>query len=77
MAFYIRIEKQAESDAEATFLFYDTAYPNEAGELRLDKVGGSVTMTKTTREAFFARAARNVLLAHQAGPIPSLLEWAS
>jgi hypothetical protein len=77
MAFYIRIEKLTETAQDATFRFYDTAYPNEAGELRLDKASESITMTKATREAFFTRAARKVAVAHKSGALPDILEWAS
>lgn len=77
MAFHIRIEKLMESDAEALFRFFDTAYPDEIGELRLDKVSGNVTMTKNCRDAFFHRAARKVKLAHEAGQLPELMTWAS
>lgn len=77
MAFYIRIEKLTDTASEATFRFYDTAFPNEAGELQLNKVDESITMLKETRQAFFVRAARKVAVAHKAGPLPNLLEWAS
>ena len=77
MAFYIRIEKLEETVSEATFRFYDPAFPNEVGELRLSKVDESITMLKATRQAVFVRAARKVAVAHKAGPLPIFLEWAS
>ena len=77
MAFYIRIEKLTETAQEATFRFYDTGYPNEAGELRLDKADESITMVKETRQSYFVRAARKVAIAHKAGLLPDFLEWAS
>ena len=77
MAFYIRIEKLNETANEATFRFYDTAYPDEAGELRLNKANEEITMIKSTRQAFFVRAARKVAVAHKSGLLPDFLEWAS
>ncbi len=77
MAFHILIEKLSETDSDATFRFFDSAYPNEVGELRLDKQAESISMTKYTREAFFARAARKVAIAYKSGNLPELLEWTS
>lgn len=77
MAFYILIEKIAESETEATFRFFDTAYPNEAGELRLDKSDARITMTKPTRDAFFVRAAQKVAKLHHDGHLPQEMCWAS
>jgi IS1 family transposase len=77
MAFHILIEKLSETDSDATYRFYDSAFPNEDGELRLDKQTESISMTKNTREVFFARAARKVAVAYRSGNLPELLEWAS
>jgi hypothetical protein len=77
MAFYIRIEKLRETAHEAKFRFYDTAYPNEAGELHLNKADGSIIMVKATRQTFFLRASRKIAVAHKVGPLPDFLEWAS
>lgn len=77
MAFYILIEKIAESDTEATFWFFDTGYPNEVGELRLYKSDARITMTKPTREAFFFRAAQKVAKHHREGNLPQEMCWGS
>ena len=77
MAFYIRIEKLTESSQEATFRFYDTAFPDEVGELCLNKLDGEIRLIQPTRGAHDARAARKVAVAHRAGPLPDLLVWAS
>ena len=77
MAFYIRIEKLTDTAQEATFRFYDTAYPEEVGELRLNKADEEISMVKPTRQTFFVRAARKVAIAYTAGPLPDFLEWAS
>jgi hypothetical protein len=77
MAFHIHIEKLTETATEATFRFYDTAYPNEVGELQLNKADESITMLKETRQTFFLRAARKVAVAYKTGSLPNFLEWAS
>jgi hypothetical protein len=77
VAFYILIEKIGESDTEATFRFFDTGYPDEVGELRLDKSDARITMTKPTREAFFMRAAQKVSKHHREGHLPQEMCWAS
>lgn len=77
MAFCILIEKISETPTEATFRFYDTGYPEEAGELRLDKSDESITMTKQTRETFFLRAARKVTTHFREGSLPDRMSWAS
>lgn len=77
MAFHILIEKLTDTDGEATFRFYDTAYRDEAGELRLNKSTDQIEMIKPSRETFFIRASRKVLVAHKEGKLPDLLEWAS
>lgn len=77
MAFYILIEKVSESDVEATYSFYDTAFPDEPGELRLDKIDGTIAMTKPTREAFFSRAATKVARCYVNGKMEDRLCWAS
>ena len=77
MAFYIEILKTAESESEAIYTFYDTAYPDEAGELSLDKQKGTIRMTKPTREAFFQRASHKVTKSFQEGKLPEKLIWAS
>lgn len=77
MAFYIRIEKLTDTECNATFRFFDTAYPDEVGELRLNKETDEVEMTKQSRKAFFLRASRKVSVAHKLGELPILIEWAS
>jgi hypothetical protein len=77
MAFYICIEKLIETPSEAVFRFYDTAYPNEVGELQLNKENGTVKMIKATREVFYVRAAHKVKVAYKTGAVPNFLEWVS
>src|SRR4249919_3784906 len=60
MAFYILIDKISETEGDAHYRFYDTAFPDEIGELRLDKRTETVEMVKATREAFFNRAATKI-----------------
>ncbi len=77
MAFYILIDKISESEREAFYRFYDTAYPGEVGELRLDKATNSIEMTKPCREAFFNRAATKVARHFHDGNLPESTCWAS
>jgi hypothetical protein len=77
VAFYIVIDKVAETETEARYNFYDTAYPGEVGELRLDKSTGEIEMTKATREAFFTRAAAKIARHYRQGDLPGSTEWAS
>ena len=77
MAFYILITKIAESESEAIYTFYDTADPNEAGELCLDKIEGTIRMTKPVREALFLRASRKITVSFAKGELPETLCWAS
>lgn len=77
MAFCIYIDKLTDTPQEATFRFYDTGSPNEVGELRLDKLNESISMTIPARDALFARAARKVAVAYKAGPLPESLAWES
>lgn len=77
MAFHILIEKLTETEGGVTFRFYETAFPNEVGELYLDKKTELVFMTKGSREVFFQRAARKVAVAYTSRSLLELLEWAS
>jgi hypothetical protein len=75
--FYILINKVSESETDAVYSFYDTAYPEEKGELRLDKASETIEMTKNSRDSFFQRAARKVILSYRDGKLPEKLCWAS
>ncbi|MDO5692888.1 MAG: hypothetical protein Q4G70_10470 [Pseudomonadota bacterium] len=77
MAFYILIDKISETEKEAFYRFHDTAYPDEAGELRLDKTTHAIEMTKPTRQAFFNRAAHKVASHFRDGKLPERTCWAS
>ncbi len=77
MAFHIMIEKTSECEREAVYRFYDTAFANEPGELKLDKVTGIIEMTVPTRETFFQRAAVKVARHYRDGDLPDRTEWAS
>jgi hypothetical protein len=77
LAFYILIDKISESEREAFYRFYDTGYPDEVGELRLDKATGSIEMTKPSRDAFFSRAAVTVARHFRDGNLPESACWAS
>jgi len=77
LAFYILIDKISETEREAFFRFYDTAYPDEVGELRLDKVTEAIEMTKPSRDAFFNRAAIKVARHFRDGSLPESTCWAS
>ena len=77
LAFYILIDKISETEREAFFRFHDTAYPDEVGELRLDKVTETIEMTKPSRDAFFNRAAAKVARHFRDGSLPESTCWAS
>jgi len=77
MAFYILIDKISETEAEAFYRFYDTAYPDDIGELRLDKASEAIEMTKPSRDAFFNRAAAKVARHWRDGVLPDSTCWAS
>lgn len=77
MAFHIIINKISETPADATYRFYDTAYPAEEGEFLLDKESGAITVTKPTREVWFTRAAMKISRYFRDGNIPDSAEWAS
>jgi hypothetical protein len=77
VAFHILIEKISETDKEAHYRFYDTAYPAEVGELRLDKITESIEMTKPSREVFFSRAATKIAHHFRGGSLPESTCWAS
>jgi hypothetical protein len=77
MAFYIIIEKIAETDAAVHYRFYDTGFPDEVGELRLDKRTESIEMIQRTRQAFFHRAAAKISRHFRDGVLPDQTFWAS
>jgi len=77
MAFYILIDKISETDGDVHYRFYDTAFPSEVGELRLDKRTETVEMTKATREPFFRRAATKIARHFRDGDLPERTCWAS
>jgi hypothetical protein len=77
MAFYILVNKVSESKVEAIYSFYDTAYPNDIGELTIDKISGETSHSKGANEQFYMRAATKVRKSFKAGKLPERLEWAS
>ena len=77
MAFYILIDKISETESEAFYRFYDTGYPDEIGELRLDKATETIEMTKPSREAFFNRASTKIARHFRDGSLPESTCWAS
>ncbi len=77
MAFYILIDKISDTEREALFRFYDSAYPDEVGELRLDKVTETIEMTSPCRDAFFSRAATKIAQHFRDGSLPESTCWAS
>ncbi|KRG76312.1 hypothetical protein ABB30_09965 [Stenotrophomonas ginsengisoli] len=77
MAFYILIDKVLETESEALYRFYDTAHPDEVGELRLDKTSETIEMTKPSREVFFNRAATKIARHFREGSLPDSTCWAS
>ncbi|WNZ56013.1 hypothetical protein QT397_24755 [Microbulbifer sp. MKSA007] len=77
MAFYILINKIEESETEATYSFYDSAYPNDVGELSIDKSNGETSHTKGSNEQYYMRAATKVRKSFKSGELPNQLEWAS
>lgn len=77
MAFHILIEKISETESDAHYRFYDTAFPDEIGELRLDKCTAAIEMIKATREPFFKRAATKIARHFRDGSLPDKACWAS
>lgn len=77
MAFYILIDKVSETEKEAFYRFYDTGYPDEIGELRLDKTTAAIEMTKPAREVLFNRAAAKIARHFRDGSLPESTCWAS
>ena len=77
MAFYILIDKISETESDVHYRFYDTAFPDEAGELRLNKLTETIEMIKTTRETFFNRAATKIARHFRDGNLPDSTYWAS
>ncbi len=77
MAFYILIDKISETESDVHYRFYDTAFPDEVGELRLDKHTQTIEMVKATRESFFNRAATKIARHFGEGNLPDSTCWAS
>ena len=55
VAFYILIDKVSETEREAFYRFYDTGYPDEIGELRLDKTTETIEPPRVLRRLFSLR----------------------
>ena len=77
MAFYILINKVSESEEEAVYSFYDSAYPDDVGELVINKLTSTTKHLKGTNERFYMRAATKVIKSFKSGELPEFLEWAS